>query len=161
MGTIAGTKYYISDAKVADADLADAAAFEALTYVEIKRVGSFPEFGRNEPIASYMTHDSGVLKGKGSNNIGDGDMEVAHVYNDAGQILMRTAGSGKLDWVIKVVHADATGSANPELAATTEYIRCIISGPRNPSGGDEEFVRDVYSLGGKQYLRVLQAVIPA
>ena len=77
MGTIAGTKYYISDAKVADADLANAAAFEALSYTEIKRVGSFPEFGRNEPVASYATHDSGILKGKGSNNVGDGDMEMS------------------------------------------------------------------------------------
>jgi hypothetical protein len=153
MSTNAGKKYYIC-ATAQEADL-DQAGFEALTWVRIGNVGAFPEIGRNEPIATYNTHDNGVLKGKGSNDPGSGDLECAYAASDVGQIELRTAGATKKNWAFKVLHDDATDS----LTATVDYCRAIVSGPRHPNGSDEDFRREVYSLGINQHLRILPEAV--
>lgn len=153
-GTQAGAKLYISAALIADAVM-DQAAFEALSWVRVNDVGSLPDYGRNEAIATYNTLDNGILKGKGSNNAGDGDVELAYKSTDAGQVLMRTAGAGKSQWAFKIEFVD-DDSGSP-LQPTIDYLRAIVSGPRHPSGSDEDFMKEVYSLGIVQHLRDVQA----
>lgn len=138
MGTNAGKTYSVSNAAVADADL-DQTGFEALTWVEIGNVGSFPEFGRKENIAEYKT-TKGVIKGKGAPNWGGGDMECARDADDAGQVLLRGYGSTKSQYAFKITHADGT----------VDYVRGIIAGPTRPQGGDEDFEIEMYTLGFNQ-----------
>lgn len=145
MGTKAGLEFFISNASVADTDL-NQAGFEALTWVKVANVGSVPEFGNNEPIATYKGLD-GVKKGKGLNDPGNGDVEMAHKKDDVGQIAMRAAGITDDNYAFKVTLKDGT----------VDYVRGVISGPRHPSGGDEDFNLEVYALGLEQHLRVVAA----
>lgn len=154
MGTLAGVTLYISTTAAGDSTL-DQSGFEALSYTQVKNVGSLPEYGRNENIAEYRTLDQGVLKSKGSNNAGQGDIELAYDPDDAGQILMRTAGASANKYAFKIVYDDdQTGSP---VQPTTDYLRGIISGPRFPTGGDEDFHRELYTISSDQHLRIVAA----
>lgn len=152
MGTSAPTnagKTYFVCATAQASDL-DQAGFEGLSWVRVNNVGAFPDYGRRENIAEYVTIDNGKLKGKGSNDAGGGDMDVSRLASDSGQDALRTAGATKQVYAFKVVHDDAVTG----FTATTDYLRGIVSGPMHPQGGDEDFVLDRFALGFVQHLRV-------
>ena len=151
MATHAGKTIFISANLNPQTDLADIAAFEALTWTEVKGCGSFPELGRNEAIATYNTYEK-VEKGKGAPDYGGGDMEVRRISGDAGQTALRTAGGKTTHCAFKVVYNDATGTATGEYPATTDYAKGVVSGPRRGGTGDEDFILDIYSLGFTQVL---------
>ncbi|MBI1234768.1 MAG: hypothetical protein GC208_09730 [Alphaproteobacteria bacterium] len=157
MGTKAGAKLYVAEELQDDTDL-NQAGFEALTWVLVKDVGTFPEYGRNEATATYDAF-SGIVKGKGSNNAGDGDFIMAYDPTDAGQVQMRSRGAQRRNVCFKIEHADATGTANGDKTATMDYLRGVLSGPRSPAGGTSDFEREAYSFGNNQHLRVLPATI--
>lgn len=159
MGTKAGAKVYVAEELQDDTDL-DKAGFEALTWVEVKDVGTIPEYGRNEAPATYDAF-SGIVKGKGSNDAGGGDFIMAYHAEDLGQIEMRSHGAQRRNVCFKIEHPDATGTANPDKSATIDYLRGVLSGPRHPQGGTNDFEREAYAFGCNQHLRVLPAVIPA
>lgn len=118
----------------------DLAGYEALTWVQVKKVGSFGETGRNTNIVSYDTLDTVVSqKDKGITNAGDPPMEVARIYDDPGQIIMRTAGAPDDDdiYAMKEVKRDTT----------VIYRRGIITGPVRPGGRNEDFDLEVYNIG--------------
>lgn len=151
MTTHAGKTIYVSTNLNPQTDLADVAAFEALTWTQIKGVGAFPELGRNEAVATYNTFAK-VEKGKGAPDFGGGDMEVRRIGGDAGQVALRTAGGKKTHTAFKIVYDDATGTADGEYPATTEYCKGVVSGPRRGGTGDEDFILDVYGLGFTQVI---------
>lgn len=151
MTTHAGKTVYIAADLDPSADLADLAAFEGLTWVEVKGCGAFPELGRNEPIATYNTFER-VEKGKGVPDFGGGDMEVKRISGDAGQAALRAAGSKTVHAGFKVVYKDATGTANGDYSATTDYAKGVVTGPRRGSGTDEDFILDIYTLGFTQVI---------
>jgi hypothetical protein len=145
MATNAGKVYAVSNAAVADADL-DQTAFEALTFVEIGSVGSFPEYGSMANIAEYKT-SQGTLKGKGAPQFGGGDLECARMAADAGQVLMRGYGDTDSEYAFKITHA----------SGQVDYTRGIISGPMEPQGADEDFVTEKYTLGFNQKPVIVEA----
>ena len=152
--TNSGAKFYIAVdtvtnlAKPQPTDL-DATGFKALTWLEVKAVGSVGETGTQTNIVSYDTLGTDVtLKGKGISNGGDPEIEVARIPNDPGQVQMRAAAATRNSYAFKYEQNDeitpTTGNG------TTFYNRGLITGPRHPNGRNEDFVLEIYQLGLNQ-----------
>ncbi len=126
----------------------DQAAFEALTWVEVKSVGKVGETGLSTNIVTYDTLDTDVTqKGKGVSNAGDPDVEVARIYNDPGQVALRNAAKTNFNYAFKLERNDA-----PDATFTNriEYNRGLVTGPKRPNGGVEDFDLEIFSLGLQQ-----------
>ena len=152
--TNSGAKFYIGVdsttnlAKPQATDL-DAAGFAALTWLEVKAVGSVGETGTQTNIVSYDTLGTDVtLKGKGISNGGDPEIEVARIPTDPGQIQMRAAANTRNSYAFKYEQADAITPSTGK--GTTFYNRGLITGPRHPNGRNEDFVLEIYQLGLNQ-----------
>lgn len=140
--TLKGRKIYIC-ATPQPNDL-DRAGFEALTYIQIKGVGSIGQTGTNDNIVSYDEMDSDVLpKSKGISNAGDPPIELSRKATDNGQIAFRNAGLTKEAYAFKITDGDATEDFTP----TTYYLRAIVGGPTKPNGRQENFDLETYVLG--------------
>lgn len=129
------------------ADL-DQAGFEALTWVEVKNVGSVGETGISTNILTYDTLGTDVTqKGKGVSNAGDPDIEVARISTDAGQVALRAAAQTNYNYALKIERNDA-----PDATYTNrmEYNRGLVAGPKRPNGRNEDFDLEVFSLGLQQ-----------
>ncbi|MCC4588763.1 hypothetical protein LL962_16920 [Xanthomonas sp. NCPPB 1067] len=139
--TNSGSKLYIC-ATPQNSDLTKT-QFEALTFVQVKKVGSVGERGLTTNIVTYDTWDTAVsLKGKGISNAGDPEVEMARDLADPGQIAMRAAGQPT------VTSAYALKVERP--SGEIEYLRGLVTGPRTPGGRNEDFVLHVYSLALNQ-----------
>jgi len=150
-GTNAGAKFYVCET-TQPADL-DATAYAALTWVLVGGTAAIPEAGRTEEIVSFDRTDGAAIKGKGSLDYGGGDLEVAYLPADLGQIALVTMAATKLPYAFKVVLDDAAGA----LSATTEFTRGIVGGPSRPSKSGKEFATRVFSLGYEHFLPVVPA----
>ena len=120
-------------------DLSD---FEALTYVDIAKVGQLGERGANTNILTYDTWDTDVaLKGKGIINAGDPVLEVAYDPEDPGQIALQTAALDKAgNYAFEVTRQDGS----------KQYLRGLVTGPSEPGGRNEDFVIHNYTLALNQ-----------
>lgn len=146
--TNAGAKIYIC-ATPQEADL-DAAAFAALTWVQIKGIGSHGETGNQQNVVSYDTWDTRVTqKGKGVINAGDPEIEVLRIPSDAGQVLLRAGALTDFNYAFKMQRTDEP-DADAESTPTIHYNRGIITGPRRPHGRNEDFDLEVYTIGCNQ-----------
>jgi len=148
--TNAGSKFFIC-VTPQNEDLTQA-EFAALTYVQVKKVGSVGERGINTNIVTYDTWDTSVsLKGKGITNAGDPPVEVAEDLTDPGQIAMRAAGAPDVPdaYAFKVERADGS----------VEYLRGLVAGPNVPGGRNEDFVLNTYTLGLNQPPLVVAAPV--
>jgi len=135
-----GYKVFISPVAVGDDDLT-VNAFAAIDdWVEMINVGTLPERGRTEGELTYPTLNNGVIKGKGSVNFGSGDFECSRKGTNAGRDEFVDAAETELNYAIKLLAPDGVDdSATPgDVLATREYLRCLVSGPVVPSGGDEQ-----------------------
>lgn len=152
--TLSGAKLYIC-ATAQNTDL-NQAAFEALTYVQVKGVGSHGETGTNTNVVSYDTWDTEfVQKAKGTSNAGDPEVELARIPADAGQVIMRTAGDhfNKNNYAFKIELNDAPSGGTP----TTIFNRGIVAGPRIPFGRNEDFITEIYTLALQQQQIIVDA----
>lgn len=125
--------------------LANAAAYAALTWVQVKGVGSLGETGTKTNILSYDTWDTTVTqKAKGISDGGSPELEVSRDTADAGQDLLRTAALTNLNYAFKVERNDklTVGGTNSIF-----YLRGIVSGPARPNGRNEDFDIEVFTLG--------------
>ncbi len=135
-----GYKVFISPVAVGDDDLT-VSQFNAIDdWVEMINVGTLPERGRTEGELAYPTLNNGVIKGKGSTDFGSGDFECSRAGANAGREAFETAGATELNYAIKLLAPDGvdTSSTAGAVLATREYLRCLVSGPVVPSGGDEQ-----------------------
>ncbi|WP_303638816.1 hypothetical protein [Stenotrophomonas tuberculopleuritidis] len=127
-----------------------ATEFAALTYVQVKKVGSIGERGINTNVVQYDTLDTLVaLKGKGITNAGDPQIEVAEDLADPGQVAMRAAGAPDVPdtYAFKIERADGS----------IEYLRGLVTGPNVPGGRNEDFILNTYTLGLNQVPVVVEA----
>ncbi len=127
-----------------------ATQFAALTYVQVKKVGSLGERGINTNVVSYDTLDTVVsLKGKGITNAGDPTVEVAEDLTDPGQTAMRAAGSPfvKDNYAFKIERSDGT----------LEYWRGLVAGPNVPGGRNEDFRLNNFTVALNQPPVIVQA----
>lgn len=133
----AGSKFFISTTP-APANLT-AETFGALTFTEVKGVGSVGETGVNTNILTYDTWDTEVAqKAKGISDAGSPVIEVARDPTDAGQIAMRTAAAGNLNYAFKIEKNDKP-STNANATGTIIYNRGLVAGPLRPNGRNEDF----------------------
>lgn len=147
-----GRKVYVC-ATVKPSDLTQE-QFEALTWVQVGKVGNVGDFGKQTNIVSYTTLDTEFQqKSKGISNAGDPVIECARSYNDAGQILMRTAGAptSRYSYALKIEEND---KPTADYTNTIHYVRGKVAGPVNLGGGNEDFVREQYTVGLEQVLTV-------
>ena len=141
--TLQGTKVYISTTTVSAFPM-NASALAALTYTEIGSVGNLGDYGVSPNMVSYNTLNTQVTsKAKGTEDAGDLAIEVARIYDDAGQIAIRAAGATKFNYAIKVEYADAPG---PTYSNTIMYAVGPVSGPQMLGGSTDDFVRESYTV---------------
>src|SRR5690606_32216194 len=108
-----------------------------------KGIGNFGEAGITTNIVDYPTWGTTVTsKGKGISNAGDPDVEMLRIIADPGQVAMRAAGDPE--------NADNYAFKHVKQNGETVYYRGLVTGPRHPNGGNEDFDLDVYTLALQQ-----------
>ncbi len=118
--------------------------------MEVSNVGSHGETGDITNVLTYDTWGEQVVqKAKGMTNAGDPEVELARDHDDAGQIIMRTAGRSNLNYAFKMT-ANDTPNADVDSEPTTIYNRGLVLGPRRPHGRNEDFDLEVYTLAFQQ-----------
>jgi hypothetical protein len=134
-----GREVYVCEtAQASDLDLA---AFVALTWVLVSNVGAIGESGASTNLPSYDEFDTDVLqKGKGITDAGTTTIEVSTNMTDVGQVALRTAALTQNDFAISWVDDDGV----------THYQRGKITGPTAPNGRNEDFRRQVFTMGWNQ-----------
>jgi hypothetical protein len=134
-------KFYVSQ-EVANTDL-NQSQFEALTWVEVKGVGSVGETGTITNVISYDTLATEVRqKAKGISDAGDPDIECERIAADPGQILLRAA--------CDFDDYDSRAFKFEFQDGSVQYLRGLVMGPRRPGGGPESFELEVFTLGLQQ-----------
>ena len=127
--------------------LANASAYDALDWQEVKYVGEIGEFGRTTEMASYNSLGESVgVKIKTTTDGGSPVVELMEVPTDKGQKAMTAAGASTFTApvAIKVVYDDMpSGGTN----GTTRYFRALVSGPVFPNGRIENFRLARFTLG--------------
>lgn len=142
--TNAASKLFMQAAAVTTTP-ANEAAWAALTWVEIKGVGSVGEMGTSTNILTYDTWDTDVIqKAKGMTDAGSPTVELARIPLDAGQIALRAAALTNLNYAFKIERND-----EPEVGGTPTliYTLGLVAGPTRPMGRNEDFDLEVFTLG--------------
>lgn len=121
--------------------------FAGLTYTPIANVGNVGEHGYNTNMVNYPTLDTIlILKAKGLTDGGTFTIEAADDPSDAGQIAIAAAG----DPTVRDSYAFKIEYSNGAI----HYLRGPVGGPNHPGGGNEDFVRNVYTVGVNEIERV-------
>ena len=142
-GTNQGRKFYVC-ATPQPADI-NQAAYESLTFVEVKKIGNVGESGTTTNIVSYDTMDTEFSqKGKGISNAGDPTVEYARDYTDAGQNALRVAAKTSFIYATKTEYDD---SPDGILSNTLIFNRGILTGPTRANGAVEDFILEVMTFG--------------
>lgn len=124
------------------------AGYEALTWVQVKGVGSHGEVGNSTNILTYDTWDTDVVqKAKGMTDAGSPEIELARDPLDAGQIIMQAIALTNFSYAFKIVKNDAVPGG---ATGTIRYNRGLVAGPKEPMGRNEDFDLEVFTLALQQ-----------
>ncbi len=85
----------------------DPTGYAALTYTTIDRVSTFPEFGAQSNVNEFVPISGPVEYIKGARRFGTGDVIVADVPADPGQVLMKAAEASQNHYSIKITYPDS------------------------------------------------------
>lgn len=135
-----GGKFYISTT-AQNADLTES-EFSALSYTQVPNLGNHGETGTNQNLVNYSTWDRNVIcKGKGEANAGDPEVEFLDISSAGMDLIVAAAAVNNTNaYAFKVEWADGS----------IEYNRGVVTGPRRPKGGNEDFKRVMFTLGMNQ-----------
>lgn len=138
-----GSKLYIC-ATAQNADL-NLAGFEALTWVEIDSVVTFPKVGEevSNPSQSYVTRGRAVFQ-KGVYTGAATEIEVGYDYTDAGQDALFTASQSPRKYAFKMEGVDTPNSST--TTNTICYFRAMVNPRMAAGGGAEDFVNHTYPI---------------
>ncbi len=140
------SKIYICETPQAD-DLLQA-GFEALTWIEIGNVVTFPDFGITDNIVSQDYASTDVSqKQKGFRSASDTELVVGYDPDDTGQTAIRTAAGTRYNYAFKLESSDAPDSGTTN---TIRYSRGVVGGPNFAGGGGEDFDNETYQIGLNQ-----------
>jgi hypothetical protein len=115
--------------------------FQGLNWVQVNNCGALGESGSSTNLPTYDEFDTAVIqKGKGITDAGSTTLEVSLNLTDDGQNAMRAAALEPDDYAISWVDDDNV----------THYQRGKITGPTAPNGRNEDFRRQVFTMGFNQ-----------
>jgi len=100
----------------------DAAGYAAttITYTTIGKVETFPEIGSTRPITEFVPITGAVEFLKGAPRYGQGDMTMADIPSDAGQVIMKAADASANHYSMKITYPDSE----------VHYLDVIVAGWR-------------------------------
>ena len=99
------TTYAISAGLPATHDAAGYAA-TTITYTTIGRVESFPEIGATREVNKFTPISGAVEYLKGTAEYGSGDMVLADMPTDAGQVIAKAAAASSAHYSMKITYPD-------------------------------------------------------
>lgn len=105
VASITDTIYAISATLPATYDAAGYGA-TGLIYTTIGQVSQFTPYGSKRPVNKFQPIRGAVQKTKGSPDYGDGDMQMADVPADAGQIILKAAEASPNHYSLKITYSD-------------------------------------------------------
>ncbi len=105
VASITDTTYAISAGLPATYDAAGYAA-TTITYTAIGQVSQFIPYGSKRAVNKFQPIAGAVQKTKGSPDYGDGDMQMADVPADAGQVILKAAEASANHYTIKITYSD-------------------------------------------------------
>lgn len=136
----AGAKVFIGPTTAA----ANATAYAALSWTEVKEVESIPEFGDNASLITFTgLSDARVRKRKGAADAGDLAVVCAHDPLDAGQLAMQAAADTKFAYAIKILFED---SADANDTDTVVYFHALVMSARFNVGGVNDITKRTFNL---------------
>ncbi len=123
---------------------ANAAAYAALTWVEVKQVESIGEFGDQASTITFTSlGDARVRKRKGVRDAGDLNVVVANDPLDAGQLAMIAAQATEFTYAFKILLADGADANDTD---SVFYFHGLVSSARLNVGAANEIVKRAFSL---------------
>ena len=86
----------------------DAAGYGAttITYTAIGKVEQFPEFGATREVNKFIPVNGSVEYAKGTPEYGSGQMMLADVPADAGQVILKAADASANHYSMKITYPD-------------------------------------------------------
>lgn len=124
-----------------NSDIANAGAYAALLWTQIKQCGALGESGSSTNMPAYDQFDTDVTqKGKGITDAGNPTLEMSYSASDAGQTALRAAALTNNNYAFKWLDDDNV----------VFYNRGLVTGPTHPGGRNEDFRLDVFTIGCNQ-----------
>ncbi|KSV79003.1 hypothetical protein N182_18600 [Sinorhizobium sp. GL2] len=159
--TATGARYFIGGTTAipyASGDAAAIAAFEALTWVEIKEVEDGGEIGDESADVTFQSLSDGRVRHlKGARDAGTLALVVGDDPFDAGQQALRDAEKTKFQYNIKVEYEDAPDAT---YSNSVDYFRCLVMSARKQVGAGDNVLRRTFNIGiNTEILTVEPAVI--
>lgn len=152
----AGTKVYIGPTTAA----ADAAAYAALTWVEIGLVESVGEVGDTAAQITWTgLGDNRVRKLKGARDAGDVSVLVAMNALDAGQVAAIAAEKTKFSYAIKIVYEDSVDNTND--TDSIDYFHAKVMSARKTVGSNGDVLKRTFVLAVDTALTEVPATVVA
>lgn len=105
----------------------DASTVTALTFTDVAKVETIPEFGPSAATITFTGLDGKVIKRKGAEDAGDITVTFANVPGDAGQEAMIAAAASKLKYAFKVTADDAPNATG---TPSTFYLIGLVNSNR-------------------------------
>jgi hypothetical protein len=157
--TATGAKYYIGGTTAIDytTDAGAIAAFEALTWVEIKEVEDGGEFGDESADVTFQSLGDGRVRHlKGARDAGTIALVVGDDPLDPGQIAVRAAEKTKFQYNIKVEYEDAPSALYEN---SVDYFRGLVMSARKNVGTGDNVLRRTFSIGISTKILTVDAVL--
>lgn len=137
--TSAGAKLYIGPTTAA----ADAAAYAALTYVEVGEIEDLGEYGDTVSLANFTAlNNRRVRKLKTTYDAGEMQLTMGKDPADAGQTALKAAAASDSDYAFKIVLDDAPAAGTP----TTVYFHAAVTGFKTQVGAADNIVKATTTL---------------
>lgn len=139
--TASGSKVYIGPTTAA----ADAAAYEALTWVEIGEVQNLGEFGDQASDVTFTSLSDGRVRHlKGARDAGVLALVCGRDPIDVGQVAARAAEKTKFAYAIKIEAADAPDEDHTD---SVFYFHALVQSARDNFGENDAVVTTTFNLG--------------
>jgi len=100
------TTYSISATLPATYDATGYGTTTGIAWTLIGRVESFPEYGSSRPVNEFKPIAGAVEKIKGAPDYGGGDMVMADMPLDAGQVILKAAEASQNHYSMKLTYPD-------------------------------------------------------
>lgn len=127
----------------------DQSGFEALTWVEVGNIVTFPDFGVSDNIVTQDYANTDVSqKQKGFRNASDTETVVGFDPDDLGQDALRNAAGTRTNYAMKLESSDSPNAAT--TTNTIRYSRGVVGGPNFAGGGGEDFDNETFQIGLNQ-----------